>query len=167
MDQLKQWWGGLDTRDKRILSVGGIFMACAIFYQAIWQSGIDRVNSAKRELAANQTSLTEMKVIAAKISSSNAKSNKAGFKDRNNQSLFSLADSTAKRTKLRNTPIDVKPDGEDKVRVNIDEAEFDALLQWLGKMKDDYGIVVDNMSIRKLEQSGMVSARMVLVDSLK
>jgi len=51
------------------------------------------------------------------------------------------------------------------VRVNLEIADFDALVNWLDALARDYGVQVTDFSADKIEGIGLVNARVTLQDS--
>tara|TARA_B100001093_G_scaffold483328_1_gene515734 strand:- start:186 stop:728 length:543 start_codon:yes stop_codon:yes gene_type:complete len=74
-------------------------------------------------------------------------------------SLLSIASSTAKQFDISFSRFE--PVGEDKVRLRLDQIEFNALVGWLGVLESDKGIVAVDISL-DAASSGYVSVRLTI-----
>lgn len=74
-------------------------------------------------------------------------------------SLLSIASSTAKQFDISFSRFE--PVGEDKVRLRLDQIEFNALVSWLGVLESDKGIVAVDISL-DAASSGYVSVRLTI-----
>ncbi len=74
-------------------------------------------------------------------------------------SLLSIASATAKEFDISFNRFE--PVGEDKVRLRLDQVEFNALVSWLGVLEADKGIVAVDISL-DAASSGYVSVRLTI-----
>ena len=81
------------------------------------------------------------------------------------QSLMALLDSTARQSGLHNAVKRVDPEGQDKVRLRLEQAVFDDMMHWLESLGRTYGITVENITIDRLDSIGLVNARLTLVEA--
>ena len=79
-----------------------------------------------------------------------------------NKSLLALVDETAKQSRLGQAMKRVEPEGQDKVRIQLDDALFDDMTQWLEKLETSYNIRVERISIDKQDRAGFVNVRLTL-----
>ena len=77
------------------------------------------------------------------------------------QSLLSLVDRTAKSGRLGTALKRVQPDGDEKVGVWLEAANFDDLVRWLAALETRHGVRVVSSVFQALEASGSVDARLV------
>ena len=77
------------------------------------------------------------------------------------QSLLTIVQRTAKIFGIK--PDKLQPEGDDEVSVWFTEpVAFNMLFNWLEELKMKQGVLVQQISVDKHEQSGKVSARIVL-----
>jgi general secretion pathway protein M len=74
-------------------------------------------------------------------------------------SLLSIASATAKQFDISFNRFE--PVGEDKVRLRLDQVEFNSLVSWLGVLESDEGIVAVDISL-DAASSGYVSVRLTI-----
>ncbi|MBA1331043.1 general secretion pathway protein GspM, partial [Candidatus Endoriftia persephone str. Guaymas] len=79
-----------------------------------------------------------------------------------NESLFTLVDRTATQNRLRKQIDQIKPQGDNRVQVWMENAAFDAMLRWLGLLQQQYHIQVVSMNIDSKDKPGRINARISL-----
>lgn len=78
------------------------------------------------------------------------------------QSLLSVINATAASHSLAPRIRRMEPQGDDAVRLWLSAAPFDALVEWLGGLRQDYRIEVSNADINDTETPGSVDAALTL-----
>ena len=61
----------------------------------------------------------------------------------------------------------IEPDGQELVRVSLEQASFDDMVTWLGSLQRSFGVSVADVSIDRQAASGRVNARITLKRSGK
>lgn len=56
----------------------------------------------------------------------------------------------------------VAPQGDDKLSAQLDAAEFDKLVSWLGTLEHDHRVSIVSFSADRTDRPGLVNARVVL-----
>ncbi len=56
----------------------------------------------------------------------------------------------------------IEPEGQNSVRVWLEQAAFDDVIQWLQNLKRDYGIHTADIVIERQAAAGRVNARLTL-----
>ena len=77
-------------------------------------------------------------------------------------SLLSQSDSSARKQGLGQALKRVEPDGQSRVRVWLEKAEFDAVMRWLAQLRRDYGVQVNSMVFDRQDEPGLINGRIVL-----
>ena len=161
---MRAWWQGLQERERRTLAVGGIVVAAMLGWALLWyplshaRSDLAvRVAHQQDDLAWMRQALGETRNLRAQGAHSRA--------DRQGKSLLALADVSARGAGLTGALKRVEPAGADSVRVNLEIADFDALMSWLDSLARDYGVQVTDFSADKVDSPGLVNARVTLEDS--
>jgi general secretion pathway protein M len=78
------------------------------------------------------------------------------------RSLLTLVDQTARTAGLGTTVKRVEPQGEDKLRVQMEQVSFDKMILWLSALKQEHGIAAINVIVDRQTDSDQVNARLVL-----
>ena len=77
-------------------------------------------------------------------------------------SLLSAVDQASKSGTLSKAPSRLQPDGENQVRVWLEDTQFDALLRWMLELQDNYGLKIEVVDIERQPTPGLVNARLSL-----
>ena len=161
---IRAWWEGLQLRERRTLGVGGVLVAVMLGWALVWHplsrargDLAVRVARQRDDLAWMRQALGETRNLRAEGAHARA--------DRQGKSLLALADVSARGAGLTGALKRVEPAGSDSVRVNLEIADFDALMTWLDSLARDYGVQVTDFSVDKVEGIGLVNARVTLQDS--
>ncbi len=157
---LKEYWSGLQPREQRFLAGGGVALVLILLYLLI----IDPMSSALTRLRGSVVAQQE-ELIWMRQASAEAKQLMAGSPQRSTgksgQSAMSAIDAVARKHGLAKALKQLSPNGN-KVRVRLEGAAFDAMLQWLGELGEKQGIGVDSLSMERLADPGLVNATVVL-----
>ena len=161
---IRAWWEGLQARERRMLASGGAVVAAMLGWALLWHplsharaDLVARVAHQRDDLAWMRQALGEVASLRAQGARSRA--------DRQGKSLLALADASARGAGLTGALKRVEPAGSDSVRVNLEIADFDALVSWLDALARDYGVQATDFSADKVEGLGLVNARVTLQDS--
>jgi len=158
---MKDWFLGLQTQERITVTAGAVALAIMLFYVAVWDPIHSSVEQLEKNVAKQAPLLQWMQQAAEDVK--NLKGTKSQLKSKAGQSLLSLVDSTAKSSKLGNALKRVKPDGEKKVRVWLENASFDAMVTWLEKLNKNYGIEVLTLVVDRKDVPGEIDARITFV----
>jgi general secretion pathway protein M len=161
---MRGWWEGLQPRERRMLAIGAAVVAAMLGWALLWYP----LSHARADLAARvahqRDDLAWMRQALGEVGSLRAQGARSRA-DRQGKSLLALADVSARGAGLTGALKRVEPAGSDSVRVNLEIADFDALMSWLDALARDYGVQVTDFSADKVEGLGLVNARVTLQDS--
>jgi len=159
---MKDWFYGLEARERRLIISGGIIVSIMLLYLLIWEP-IARQNEMLKVSYANSQQLIDwMEEAAREAKALQEKIRANGSSDSSrNQSLLGVIDRTAKSANLGPAVKRVQPDGKTGARVWLESAIFNDMIKWLEGMQHRDGIRLTNAVIEKLEDAGLVNARLV------
>lgn len=161
---IRSWWEGLQARERGVLAIGAVVLAAMLGWASLWYP----LSHARAELAARvarqQDDLVWMRQALAEVKALRAQGAHARA-DRQGKSLLALADVSARGAGLTGALKRVEPAGSDSVRVNLEIADFDVLVNWLDALARDYGVQATDFSADKTEGLGLVNARVTLQES--
>lgn len=159
---MKEWFTGLEPRERRLVIVAGAFLIVMLFYLLVWEP-IAKDNEALRLSYQNSQQLIDwMEDAAEEAKALQAKINASGPSgSSSNQSLLGIIDRTAKRDKLGSSVKRVQPDGKTGARVWLENAIFNDMIKWLENLQHKEGIRLVTTVIEKQEEPGLVNARLV------
>ena len=158
---MKQWFEGLESRERIMLFAGVIVLAVFLFYGLVWQpfhSGYERLQSTISEQRATALWIQEgaAKVRQLKGAGGMASQGLGG------RSLLAVTDSTARAGGLAAAMKRIEPEGRNGVRVWLEGASFDRFVSWLGLLSSKYRINPDSVSMEKGDATGQVNVRLTL-----
>ena len=157
----REWWTGLEARERRTLSIGGVALAIILFVFAIWLPAHRGAEEAEQRLADQRVLLAWMQQASAEAKALQAGG--AGAQQSiGGQSLFSFIDKSARDAGLGSAIRQVEPTNDQRVRVNLQQASFDTVMSWLATLKTRYGVEASQLSVRRGEEAGKVDAQIVL-----
>jgi len=153
----------LKPQEARIVILGSIAMTAILLYQLAWLPANQSIERLEGIVNKQQTTEKWMTASAREIqqirpSSSAANSNK----NRPSGSLLTLTDTTARQFRLQKALKRVEPESQNSVRIWIEQANFDDLIQWLEALSSRHHITASKATISKQNASGIVDARLTL-----
>ena len=160
---MKNILAGLDTQQRSLVFAGAALLGILIL-ALIWGSLVSDVNRLK-SIVSDQHELEQWMQRASKEALQLRGVTSGNVGGAGNKSLLALVDETAKQSRLGQAMRRVEPEGQDKVRIQLDGALFDDMAQWLEKLELGYNIHVDRISIDRLDSPGFVNARVTLAGS--
>lgn len=159
---MREWWYGLEARERRTLTIGGIALAVIVFIFAVWLPAHRGVERLQARVAEQRALLGWMQQAAAEVRALRGRGASAPRAREGGQALYALADETARAAGLGQSIREVSPSGENRVRVDLQGAEFDTLVRWLAGLRNEYGIQASPLSVRETDPPGRVNAQVVL-----
>jgi general secretion pathway protein M len=157
---MKEWLASLDQRERHLVITGAVLLGLMLMYVAVWEpitSTVDNLRISTTEQASTLRWMRQAAQDVKKIRGSGG--NRA--KSIGGQSLLSLIDRTAKSGSLGTALKRVQPDGEKRVRVWMEAANFDEVIKWLVLLDTRYGVDVESCVFEVKQESGKVDARLV------
>jgi type II secretory pathway component PulM len=148
-----QWYRSLAEREQQAVLYGGIAAAALLLAGGLW--GLESATSSiESRVTAKRADLAWMQAVAPRLQSMPAA--------RPDESLALTVARTAKDTGLAGALSAVDPAGDGGVRVRFEEASFDSMVIWLGRVQQERGLVVESASIDRTPTEGQVNVSLVL-----
>ena len=161
---MRQWLNQLAPRERQMVLVGAPIVLLMMLYFLLWapfNESVDRLQQKVSEQQALELWMNAAALDVKKLRGSQKNNTLGG------QSLLTLVDKTARSGKLQESLKRVEPDGENKVRIRMEQVAFDELIRWIELLKNKYGIVVDNITVDRQVAVGRVNAKITLENSDK
>ena len=157
---MKEWFYKLAPRERLLVSIAavlaGITLIVILGIRPIISNaakGHERVSD-KREL------LFEIERVAKQIGPQNGSGKGAPGVD--NQSLVVIVDRTTRSHGLAPYLKRNQPDGSSSIRLRFEDAPFDAVIEWLGIIKNQHGLITTAANIDKSGVAGRVNCNLTL-----
>ena len=151
-------FSSLSDRDKRFLAAGGFVLMLMLGYFLLYEP-LSRDN--QRLQAALERQDTDL-VWMQQASRSLRNRPVAQAVATTDEPLLVIADRTIQVAGLKQQLKRIQPDGDDKIRLWLEQASFSALIKWLDTMQRQHGIRVDAATVDRQEATGVVNAKLVL-----
>jgi len=157
---MKDWFDSLAPRERTMVSVAAAVIVLALVYVAAW-------SPLKSSVARLEQSVDEQRALKQWMQQAAAEANQlrtaagAGAAS-DHRSLLAVVDQTSKQSQLAPAVKRIEPDGQELVRVSLEQASFDDLVLWLGSLQRTFGVSVADVSIDRQADTGRVNARLTL-----
>lgn len=155
---MMQYWQNLQAREQRTLLIGGVVMLLLLIYTLILEPFTQEMARMEQSVAADRELLAWMEQSAQQVT---ALRGKGGGKSGRGGSLLSLVDASAKKNGLGGALKQVKPEASG-VRLRFEQASFDDMVRWLGRLGSEQGVGVTSLTLERLPEAGQVNATVVL-----
>ena len=157
---MKEWLASLDQRERRLVITGAVLLGLMLMYVAVWEPITGTVENLRVSTTEQASTLRWMRQAAQDIKKIRGSGGKRA-KSIGGQSMLSLIDRTAKSGSLGTALKRVQPDGEERVRVWMEAANFDEVIKWLVLLDSRYGVDIESSVFEVKQESGRVDARLV------
>lgn len=160
---MRAWWSNLADRERRIVGVGAIVVALMLGWALVWHPLALKRETLRETVENDRRDLAWVRVATADVDRLRTVGTHAR-RDRQGRSLLALADATARSGGLESALRRVEPTGPASVRVSVEGARFDVLIDWIEALTRDYGIEAIDFSADRADGVGLVNARVTLQD---
>ena len=159
--ELTEKYNSLESREKRILLSGALFVLLFIIYALIYKPMTSSIDRLQQSNINNQDLLVWMTQSVANIKATSGGGKKAD--KRRGRSLNQVINSTASSAKIaisRSQPRDNK-----QYQIWLDQVVFNDLLLWLNVLQSDYGVFVSNINLGTTDKKGYVRVNLTFQDA--
>ncbi|WP_421620800.1 type II secretion system protein M [Alkalilimnicola ehrlichii] len=158
-ERLLAHWQGLEPRERRILLAGALVLALLLPWGGIWLPLSDRAETLRGEVAEARAQQAWMAAAAERVRQAGGATAVPG--EGRAGSLLGRVDRSAGDYGLGERLERLQPDGDQRVRVWLERADFDQMLYWLDALAET-GVRVHALSLEPLDAPGRVNARLTL-----
>lgn len=159
---MKAWLDGLTARERVMLYVGAAALLLLLLYALVWSPVRSGYLSLQESVGGQRETAVWMEQSAQRLAQLKRSRGPAAT-GLGGQSLLALADRTARSSDLGEALKRVEPDGSNSVKVWLEGASFDVLVDWLGSLSTKYAIDIDTVTLERVgETAGRVNARLTL-----
>ncbi len=160
--EAKQRYMALSSRDQIAVKLLMILLVFVIAYFGIWRGAQGYLAEAKLDWQSEKQIFQELKEHEVKLRQI-AQQARPNINDEDEQSLLTLVGSSAKQSGV--TLQRFEPDSSSGgVRVTLTEVQFKQAIGWLYTLSESHQINVDDITIEKQSEAGIVNLRLTLTD---
>ncbi len=157
---MKEWLASLEKRERHLVISGAVLLGLMLMYLVVWEPLINKMEGLRVSTTEQESTLLWMRQSAQEIKGLRGKGGQRG-KAASNQSLLSVVDRTARSGRLGTALKRVQPDGERRVRVWMEAANFDDIVRWLVLLDSRHGVSIESSVFEMKQEAGRVDARLV------
>lgn len=156
LDDVRSRFDDLEKRERIALTGLAVFLSTVVFYLAVWAPINEFVDDGQRDYARHLSLLEHLRSTEAEARASKGKSQRQV----SSGSLLTTVTKAAQAVGV--SPSRMQPEGSDAVSVWFDSVAFTRLMLFLERLQAREGVVVRQISVERQDESGKVSARLVL-----
>ncbi|HEV8330089.1 MAG TPA: type II secretion system protein GspM [Steroidobacteraceae bacterium] len=160
MQKLKDRFSSLQARERAIVVLGGVLVLLVAIYMLALAPFYAAVNSRAERVARKEGDLAWMRSVGGEVMALSANSPTAAAPT--NESLVVLIDRTARECGLGAALTGQTPNGDNGIRVRLEQAEFDKLVVCLGSLQQAHAVNIESANIDRTAKPGFVNASLVL-----
>jgi len=158
---VKDWFFGLEARERLLVGSGGVFLLWLLLYLIIWAPIAAEYTGLKQSVDAQQQTLAWMQQAAGQIKVLQ-RSGGGSARGLGGRSLLAVVDQAARSGGLGAAIKRIEPDGSKGVKVWLEGAAFDPMILWLGQLSKSYRIEPSVITLEPIG-NGRVNARLTLL----
>jgi general secretion pathway protein M len=160
MQKLKDWFFSLQARERAVVATGGVLVLLVAIYMLALAPFYAAVNSRAERVARKEGDLAWMRSVGGEVMALNVSSGTEVAPS--NESLVVLIDRTARECGLGAALTGQTPNGDNGIRVRLEQAEFDKLVVCLGSLQQAHAVNIESANIDRTAKPGFVNASLVL-----
>ncbi|MDE2234390.1 MAG: type II secretion system protein M [Gammaproteobacteria bacterium] len=158
LKQLRQWFMGLQKRERLILGGGGLILALFILYAGLLNPYISHRHALRVQISQLQSLLAWMRPAADKLETIHGPQ----YGNLPGGSLLSAVNNSVTSAGLGNSLQQAQQASDGSVRAQFSNADFDSLVRWLNTLNKNYGVVAAEVSVTKGSSPGLVNVNLKL-----
>ena len=159
LQSIKTWYQGLKGNERQLVIAAAVLLGIALVYLILLAPLSRAVNTREARVERKQQDLVWMRGVSGPMQQliATQPGGNAG------ESLVVVIDRSARQAGIANALAGQTPNGDNGIRVRLENAPFDNLVIWLSNLQQQYGINIDSASIDRSGKPGVVSASIVLM----
>jgi general secretion pathway protein M len=154
-----EWFEQLAPRERIMVAACGVVVVIALLWLAVIQPIFAGSARLEERVAEKQAQLTSLQEIASQVRPGQA-SQRSSVQGRN-ESIVVIIDRTTRNRQLAAYLKRNQPEGDTVVRLRLEGAPFDVLVEWIGELQQTYGMTAATANV-DLAGSGRVNCTLLL-----
>jgi general secretion pathway protein M len=157
---MKQWFNQLAPREQLFVTVAGILGVFTLIITLAVRPIINSTTTGHERIEAKRELLSELERVAERIGPQNIKGEASS--GTGNQSLVVVVDRSTRDHGLAPYLKRNQPDGTSSIRLRLENAPFDAVIEWLSAVRDQHGLRTTSANIDKASAEGRINCNLTL-----
>lgn len=160
--QINATWQQLSPRDKLLAVFGSSLLVLFLFYSFVWEPLSSKIDDLRQDIANNRELLAWMKVQIPQIKTLKATHTNTTAKVPLQGSLLSQIDNSLKQPGQTIVPTDISQVDTKTVHLTFKSVVFNDAIRWYEEFAQQNPIIATTVSIKALEDPGLVQADFTL-----
>lgn len=158
---MKDWFFGLEDRERLFVVAGTVIVALALIYGFIWVPLDNKHEETRASVSEWQRSLAELRPLKSAGGLSGGTTRPAVG---NQQSPIIIVDQTLRSRGLERYRKRSQPTSSNGIRVEFEDVAFDDLILWLGDLSEQYQMTVQagSLAAGSRAEAGRINAALTL-----
>lgn len=157
---MKEWFQKLAPRERLLVSVAAVLAGITLIVTLGIRPIVSNTIRSHERVADKRELLFELERVAERIGPQTG----AGLvaPGAGNQSLVVIVDRTTRGNALAPYLKRNQPDGANSIRLRFEDAPFDAVIEWLGVVQNQHGLLTMAANIDTASATGRVNCNLTL-----
>lgn len=160
---MRQWFDNLAPREQWMVGAAAVILALMLYFLLLWEPLLKQSQRLDKDLSQARDLVAYMHQVEAEAKTLGGQSR--GAPRSSGRSLLAEVDSSSKRSGLGPSIKRIQPEDQTRVRLWLEDARFEVLMNWLYQLQSAQGIVLENGSFDRDSNAGTVKARLTLIRS--
>lgn len=160
-NKFKTWHGQLESRERRMVNIGGSALITAIFYFGIWSPFLGRIDELRSRMGSEQKTLAWMQEADQKI----ARLSGGGASARETMTpvaMLALLQKRIQQAGMKDALSDMKQAANDSIQLQFKSVSFDKMMKLLIAVIKENHVTITQFSAIADTAPGTVNADIVL-----
>ena len=159
LQQLKQWFFSLSTKEQRMVSGTVAVIIITLFYLIVWEPVHLGLDTAQQKQQSQKEILLWMQEAASEVKALSTTGGRNTIRNKNKPTTL-VIEQTINNAGLKTSVSKIESSGNNGARVTLNEASFNQLLVWLNTLATHNGIQVVSANIERAGKPGRANARL-------
>jgi general secretion pathway protein M len=155
---MMEWWQAREPRERLFLLAALLVVTVTLGYGLFWQPLADAYSKQSALKESQTKTLLWMQQAAQQVKALGGQQVRRPVSSR---SLLDEAERAAASNGMKASLKQLNPEGRDKLRVTVQDADFDTLIRWLGRL-DSVGVTISSLTLSRIDEGQKVQARLLL-----
>ena len=151
MQQIKEWYAGLDDNDQKVVLIAAIFFSLVILMFGILKPLNDSASKLEQQVDSRQKSVDKWKAAMPTLLANKGQASGAG----NSMALSSVITTSTRKFNLRVSRVQEK--NAEEIQVWFDNIPFNDFIRWTAEVQNRYKVKVASVNIRSKDRDGLSS----------
>ena len=159
LQQLKQWFFTLPSKEQRMLAGTTAIIIATLFYLLIWEPIHLGLTTEQQKQQSQKDIIVWMQSAANEVKLLRASGSRSTIRDRNKPTTL-VIEKTINNAGLKTSVNKIESAGKNGARVTLKAASFNQVLVWLNTLSTHNGIQVVSANIERSDTQGRVNIRL-------